>query len=265
MTGPILPKTFAGYLHPLRSRYTQGSDQKTGLSADELKRLKTDIALSKVMTKEEKAQANALADQARQMTQEALKGDGKVDAKELQAMLKLAEHKIDLQPMNQGKAAAQVSFAGQVLDPSQLKTEPFRVAAATSYAPKNNRMEGGTKDSRGKPLAGHTLDQVVAAMKKGNAKANAYVAIAMDPALYNGKGAPMKYGDVFRMPEIEKIKGVSPIYFALVDNGGAFKNTDGTKVDICCDKSYTPDVNQTVSLHKVIHPEGRQLNISDLK
>lgn len=259
--GPILPKTFAGYLHPLRSRYTQGSDQQRGISAAEHKRLRTDIALSKVLSPEQKKEANALAQKARDMTVLAQK-DGKVTDAELQDMLNLAGH--TLSKTQQGSAAAHVSFADDEIAPDALKTEVFKVAAATSYAPLNNKMEGGVKDSMGKPLKGHTLDQYVAAMKSGNAKANAYVAVAMDAALYKGSGAPMKYGDVFRIPEMEAIQGVSPIYFALVDNGGAFKGTAGSKVDICSDKAYTPDVNQSVTLHKVLHPEGRQLNIKDL-
>jgi len=258
-----MPKTFAGYLHPLRSKYTSGSDQKPGLSADEHKQLKTDIALSKVLSKDEKAQANAVANQAREMTQAALK-DGKVSDTELQSMLKLGKHETNLQPLKQGNAAAEISFAGQPLDHSSLKTEFFQMAAGTSYAPISSGVEGGPKDSIGKPLGPHTLDKYVAAMKAGNARPNEYVAVAMDSALYKGAGADMKYGDVFRIPELEKIKGVAPIYFALVDNGGAFKGTSGSKIDICCDKSYTPEVNQSLSLHKVMLPDGAQLNIKDM-
>jgi len=260
---PILPKTFAGYIHPLRSRYTEGSDQKTGMSTSEAKRAKVDVAISPVLNKAQKAEASALVDKAQQMTQTALK-DGVIDAKEKQALLNLGKHDIGFQPLNQGKAAPTIDFAGKKLDHSKLQTRLFRVAAATSYAPKNNAMEGGTKDSIGNPLAPHTLDRYVAAMKNGDASANKYVAIAMDPALYKGGNAPMKYGDVFRMPEIEKVYGVAPIYFALVDNGGAFKNTDGGKVDICCNKSYTSNVNQTVSIHQVFKPDGQQLNAKDL-
>lgn len=259
--GPILPKTFAGYLHPLRSRYTEGSDQQRGLSASEHKKLKTDIALSKVLSPEQKKEANTIAQTARDMTVVAQK-DGKITDTELKDMLNLAGHTVG--KTQQGSAAAQVSFAGDDIAPDKLKTEFFKVAAATSYAPLNTKMEGGVKDSVGKPLKGHTLDQYVKAMKSGNAKANAYVAVAMDSALYKGSGAPMKYGDVFRIPEMEAIQGVSPIYFALVDNGGAFKDTGGSKIDICSDKAYTPNVNQSVTLHKVLHPEGRQLNVSDL-
>ncbi len=262
-TGPILPKTFAGYLHPLNSKYTNGSDNKRGLGANEVKQLKTDIALSKVLNKDEKVQANTIADKARTMTQAALK-DGNVSDTELQSMLKLAQHDTNLQPLKQGNAAAEISFAGETLDHSKLKTEFFKVAAGTSYAPINNKMEGGTKDSIGKPLGPHTLDKYVAAMKAGNAKSNEYVAVALDSALYKGSKAPMKYGDVFRIPEIEKIKGVSPIYFAVVDNGGAFKGTSGAKIDICCDKSETYDVQQSLSLHKVMLPDGDQLNIEDM-
>lgn len=260
---PILPKTFAGYIHPLRSRYTEGSDQKTGLSAAEAKKVKVDIATSSVLSKTQKTEANQLVDKAQLMTQTALK-DGVVDNKEKQALLNLGKHDLNFQVPTHGKAAPKIDFAGQKLDHTKLRSQLFRVAAATSYAPLNNSMEGGSKDSIGKPLAPHTLERYVAAMKNGDASANKYVAIAMDPALYKGGSAPMNYGDVFRMPEIEKVYGVSPIYFALVDNGGAFKNTDGGKVDICCNKSYTSSVNQTVSIHQVLKPDGKPLNIEDL-
>ena len=72
----------------------------------------------------------------------------------------------------------------------------------------------------------------------------------------------MEYGDVFRIPEIEAIYEVAPIYFALVDNGGAFKHTDGTKVDICSQKSYNEKVNQSVSLHQMLKPRWLRFKYS---
>ena len=122
MCSPILPKTFAGYIHPLRSRYTQGSDGQTGLSQNEVTRLRTDIAISKVMTTAEKEQANALVDQAREMT---VAAQGSVGDKTKQAMLDLAKHELDFQPMNKGSAAPAVNFAESTLGPDQLRSRFF--------------------------------------------------------------------------------------------------------------------------------------------
>lgn len=267
MSNPIMPKTFAAYVQPLQARkhYTSGSDGQSGLSAEEAKRVKIDIAISKHLSKDEKAEAVALVDQAREMTVAALKNDGKVDAKERQAMLNLAKHDLPAKGPAQGRATASLDLLG--LGESKPKGAPssefFRVAAGTSYAPKNTRLQGGTKDSIGNPLKPHTLENVLANIKQGKTGPDNYVAIAMDAALYKGKNAPLKYGDVFRIPELEAIYKTSPIYFALVDNGGAFKGTDGGKVDICCEKPYTPSVNQSLSLHKVLGPDGKQVNIED--
>jgi uncharacterized tellurite resistance protein B-like protein len=253
-SSPIMPGSFAAFVHPLQARknYTEGSDGQSGLSAAEAKRVKIDVAISQVLSKDEKAQATALVDKAREMTVSALKNDGKVDSKERQAILNLAHHNL------QGSAKAEVSIFGS--QAQEQKSEFFRTAAGTSYAPKNSGVEGGSKDSLGRSLKPHTLENVLANIKKGKTGTDNYVAVAMDSALYKGKNAQFKYGDVFRIPELEEIYNTSPIFFALVDNGGGFKDTAGSKIDICCDSSHNPKVNQSLSLHKVIGADGKQLN-----
>jgi hypothetical protein len=266
MSNPIMPKSFAAYVNPLQAKkhYTSGSDGQVGLSAAEAKTVRTDIAISNVLTKEQKAAANAQVDKALELTK-AARADGKVTPAEKQKILDLAKHSLDFQPMNQGKAAPSVSFGGKSVDPTQLRSEFFRVAAGTSYAPKNTKLQGGPKDSRGNALGPHTIDKYVAQLKSGGKGPSNYVAIAMDQALYNGKNAPYKYGDVFRIPELEKVYNASPIYFALVDNGGAFKGTDGAKVDICSESERNWKVNQSLSLHSLSKPDGTRLNIKDLE
>ncbi|MGV3524345.1 MAG: hypothetical protein ACO1RX_08975 [Candidatus Sericytochromatia bacterium] len=265
---PIMPKTFAAYVHPLEAKrhYTAGSDGKAGLSSEEAKRVRIDIALSKVLSPEQKEQANAQVDEALRLTRQALAGDGKVDATEKQQMLKLAQHSLELQPL--GKAAPRIDLDGKAggpsLDPTQLRSQFFRMAAGTSYAPKNTSLQGGTKDSAGNPLTPHTLDKYLAQLKSGGQGPSNYVAVALDPALYKGPNAPFKYGDVLRIPELEKAYNAAPIYFAIVDNGGAFRGTDGTKIDICCDSERTWTVNQSLSLHSISKPDGSRLNIRDL-
>ncbi|MGE3724575.1 MAG: hypothetical protein AB7I41_03435 [Candidatus Sericytochromatia bacterium] len=265
-SNPILPKTFAAYVQPLhpRKNYTAGSDGQSGLSTDEAKRVKVDIAISKHLSKDEKAEAVELVDKTREMTVAALKNDGKVDAKECQAMLNLAKHDLPNSPAK-GSATTSLDLTGLSNNKgtSCERSEFFRVAAGTSYAPKNTSLQGGTKDSVGNLLKPHTLENVLANIKKGKTGPDNYVAIAMDSALYQGKNTPLDYGDVFRIPELEAIYKTSPIYFALVDNGGAFKGTGGGKVDICCESSYTPGVNQSLSLHKVLGADGKQLNVGD--
>ncbi|MEZ0371910.1 MAG: hypothetical protein ACAI44_22655 [Candidatus Sericytochromatia bacterium] len=266
-TNPIMPKTFAAFVNPLKEgkNYTEGSDDKAGLSKDEAQIVRNDIQCSKVLTPEQKLEALARVDQALTMTQAAKAGDGKVDGPEMNKMLELACHGIDFQPLNRGSAAPVISLNGQKLPPTGLKSTFFSVAAGTCYAPKNTGVEGGTKDSNGKSLKPYTLDKYVAQLKSGQGGPSDYVAIAMDPTLYKTDGAPFKYGDVFRIPEIEKIKGVAPIYFAVVDNGGAFSGAKGGKVDICCDSQHTEIVNQSLSLHRIFKPDGQALNMNDLK
>jgi hypothetical protein len=250
---PILPKTFAAYVHPLQAKkhYTAGSDGQSGLSAAEVKRIKTDIALSQVLSPEHKQVAAERVDQARLMTIQAME-DGRVDATEQAEILALARHSL-------GQATGSVSLD---LEPAE-GSEFFRVAAGTSYAPHNTRLEGGPLDCRGNPLETHTLEHVLENIRKGRNGPQNYVAVAMDSALFRGKNAPCAYGDLFRIPELEAIYQTTPIYFALVDTGGAFKGTHGAKIDICCQSPNTPRVNQSLSLHRLLGADGRPLNIAD--
>ncbi|MGV8121514.1 MAG: hypothetical protein AB2L14_17280 [Candidatus Xenobiia bacterium LiM19] len=95
-------------------------------------------------------------------------------------------------------------------------------AKGSGYYPNNSAMEGGFKDMKGKKL--HTLQDFL------NGKAP-YVSMAMDKNLY--KKGIVKYGDKFRIPELEKKYG-RPIIFRAVDTGGAFTNKGFNRVDICC-------------------------------
>lgn len=118
-------------------------------------------------------------------------------------------------------------------------------ARGTGYYPFNNRMEGGYKDMKSQPL--HTLQDFL------NGKA-AYVSIALDKDLYEhvilaGRekyrktGDPrykkyltlqpqVRYGDTFRIPELDAKYG-RPIVFKAVDTGGAFTGKGFGRVDIC--------------------------------
>jgi len=266
-TPPIMPNSFAAYIHPLSAKrhYTEGSDGETGLSAAEAKKVKTEIALSKVLSKEQKAGANTLVDKAREMTVSALK-DGKIDAKEKQALLNLAKHEMPPKLPAKGKAVSAIAiegFSGFGKPPTKPNCEFFNIASGTSYSPKNTRMEGGKKDSLGRSLTPHTLENVLENTRKGKNGPDNYVAIAMDQSLFQGKNAPFKYGDIFRIPELEEIFNTPDLYFALVDNGGAFKGTGGAKVDICCNTTHNAKVQQSLSLYKVLHPDGKQMNIQD--
>lgn len=92
---------------------------------------------------------------------------------------------------------------------------------ATGYYPHNSKMEGGFKDKIGKPL--HTLQDFL----NGSAS---YVSIAIDKNLY--KNGTVKYGDNFRIPEMEQKYG-KKIIFKAVDTGGAFTGKDFGRIDIC--------------------------------
>lgn len=264
---PILPKTFAMYVNPLKAgkNYAEGSDGMAGLSDKEAKRIKSDISGSSRLSKEEKADAIARVDKALEMTKAAKANDGKVDAKEMQAMLSLGKHELSLQASTKGAAVPVISLNGAHVSNDQAKGQFFSVAAGTSYAPVHSGVEGGPKDSIGKPLAPHTIDEYVKQMKSGKDVSAKYVAIAMDSALFKQAGAPLKYGDVFRIPELEKIYGVSPINFAVVDTGGAFSGAKGAKVDICSTDRNNPKLQQSLSLYRMTKPDGKPLNIDDLK
>lgn len=266
-SSPIMPKGFAAFVHPLdpKKNYTRGSDGQIGLSANEAKQIRNEIAVSRYLDKDQKVAANERVDKALELTQTARSSkDPAVREKARNDMLALAKHEVGFQPLNQGSAAPRIDL-GEGVDHSQLKTEFFKVAAGTCYAPKNTKMQGGPKDSMGKPLAPHTLEKYLENLKKGDASPGKYVAIAMDVNLYRGKDAPFRYGDVFRIPELEKMHNAAPIYFALVDNGGAFRGTAGSKVDICSESEKNYHLNQSLSLHKVLKPGGEQLNIQDFE
>lgn len=258
---PILPNSFAAFIHPLQAKknHAKGSDGRAGLSAAEAKIVRNDIDSSRVLSKEQKLQAHACVEQA-----VGCSGEGPVDAKAMQKLLDGASHDLSLQPLSQGKAAPVVKLGGQCLAPEKLQSRLFRVAAGTSYAPIHKGVEGGSKDSLGKSLKPHTLEKYVNDLKHGKSVEGKYVGIAIDPALYQNEGSPLKYGDVFRIPEIEKIYNAAPIYFAVVDTGGAFKESKGGKVDICCESNSNEKVNQTLSLHQLLRPDGKPLNVSDL-
>ncbi len=111
------------------------------------------------------------------------------------------------------------SPSSAVSDPPQGTTKG--VAKGTGYYPANNRMEGGFVDKRDTPL--RTLQDYL------DGKAS-YVSIALDKNLY--KNGQVKYGDTFRIPELEKKYG-RKIIFKAVDTGGAFTNKGFGRVDIC--------------------------------
>jgi len=135
--------------------------------------------------------------------------------------LRMSEHSdalndFRMQPADGQKAAGHVNRTGQGGGQVAGKTR------GSGYYPHNSAMEGGYKDMRGKKL--HTLQDFL----KGKSP---YVSIALDKNLY--KKGSVKYGDTFRIPELEKKYG-RPIVFKAVDTGGAFTNKGFSRVDICC-------------------------------
>ncbi|HPZ06608.1 MAG TPA: hypothetical protein PL110_00710 [Candidatus Eremiobacteraeota bacterium] len=102
-----------------------------------------------------------------------------------------------------------------------INGQTMGTAKATGYYPDNSAMEGGFYDMRGKKL--NTLQDFLS----GKAP---YVSIALDKNLY--KSGKIKYGDTFRIPEMEKKYG-KQIIFKAVDTGGAFTNKGFGRVDIC--------------------------------
>lgn len=126
--------------------------------------------------------------------------------------------------------------------PADIKGKVMGVAKGTGYYPYNNAMEGGHYDKRGKKLT--TLQDFL------NGKAS-YVSIALDKNLY--KKGVIKYGDKFRIPELEAKYG-RKIEFRAVDTGGAFTNKNFNRVDICTgSKTHSLDktVNGKLTLIKV--------------
>lgn len=126
-------------------------------------------------------------------------------------------------------------------DPAPPTGKNMGKAEGTGYYPANNAMEGGTNDMKGKKL--NTLQDFLS----GKAP---YVSIALDKNLYS-KGV-VKYGDTFRIPELEKKYG-KPIIFKAVDTGGAFTNKGFGRVDICTGSekdSEDSGVNGSLTLMK---------------
>lgn len=103
----------------------------------------------------------------------------------------------------------------------EIKGKVVGTAKGTGYYPFNSRMEGGYVDKKGHKLC--TLQDFLS----GKAP---YVSIALDKNLY--KKGVIKYGDKFRIPELEKKYG-RKIEFRAVDTGGAFTNKGFGRVDIC--------------------------------
>lgn len=115
------------------------------------------------------------------------------------------------------------------------------VAKGTGYYPANSKMEGGFKDKVGKPL--RTLQDFLDGK-------SSYVSIALDKKLYNS--GQIKYGDSFRIPELEAKYG-RKIVFKAVDTGGAFTDKGFSRVDICTrskEHSLEPTINKKLTLIK---------------
>lgn len=119
-----------------------------------------------------------------------------------------------------------------------------KASVGTGYYPHNSKLEGGYHDMLGKPL--RTLQDFL----DGKAE---YVSIALDKNMYEhyikaqrkkfektgrekyrkymDMQPQVKYGDTFRIPELEKKYG-KVIIFKAVDTGGAFTDKGFSRVDI---------------------------------
>lgn len=117
---------------------------------------------------------------------------------------------------------------------NSIKGKVMGTAEGTGYYPHNSRLEGGYVDKIGKKL--NTLQDFL------SGKAS-YVSIALDKNLY--KKGVIKYGDKFRIPELEKKYG-RQIEFRAVDTGGAFTNKKFNRVDICT-RSEKDSLDKTVN------------------
>jgi hypothetical protein len=134
------------------------------------------------------------------------------------------------------KGIVPISFAGE--PESNLKFTP----EATGYYPDSSKLEGGFHDKMGKKLC--TLQDYL----EGKAP---YVSIALDKNLY--KSGVIRYGDKFRIPELEA-KYHRVIEFRAVDTGGAFTNKKFSRVDICNRSrkdAWDSSVNTNLTLIKV--------------
>lgn len=128
----------------------------------------------------------------------------------------------------------------------------------TGYYPHNNRMEGGFKDMKGKSL--NTLQDFLAGKVP-------YVSIALDENMYEHVIADrrakylqsknpqykkyltmqpqVRYGDTFRIPELEQKYG-RPIVFKAVDTGSAFRDKGFSRVDIA-NRSQKDTLDPTIN------------------
>lgn len=128
--------------------------------------------------------------------------------------------------------------------PAAVKGTVVGTPKGSGYYPHNSKMEGGYNDMLGKPLK--TLQDFL----EGKSK---YVSVALDKNMYEhiikdgreryaktGKAKykkyltmepKIKYGDTFRIPELEKKHG-RQIIFKAVDTGGAFENKGFSRIDI---------------------------------
>jgi hypothetical protein len=117
-------------------------------------------------------------------------------------------------------------------------------AHGTGYFPDDSAMEGGFFDKHGKAL--HTVNDYVAARQQhphDPSRWPPYVSIALDKRLYHN--GTIKYGDTFRIPELERKFGM-PIEFRAVDTGGAFTGKGFSRVDICT-SSRTNSLDATIN------------------
>ncbi|MFN8576185.1 MAG: hypothetical protein U0354_04960 [Candidatus Sericytochromatia bacterium] len=117
---------------------------------------------------------------------------------------------------------------------TDIKGKVMGVAKGTGYYPHNSKLEGGYHDKKGKKL--NTLQDFL------DGKAS-YVSVALDKNLY--KTGVIKYGDKFRIPELEAKYG-RKIEFRAVDTGGAFTNKKFSRIDICTG-------SKSDSLNKVVN------------
>lgn len=95
-------------------------------------------------------------------------------------------------------------------------------AKASWYYPCNDKMEGGTKDRKGRKL--YTVQDY---LQRGAP----YAAVAMDTRAF-------AYWQPIRIPELEQDFGGKKILFRVVDTGGAFRGKGKTRIDIHGDAIY---------------------------
>ena len=124
-------------------------------------------------------------------------------------------------PASGGSSATPAASGSTPGAPTPISGEKKGTAKGTGYYPDSSAMEGGYVDKKGAKLC--TLQDFLA----GKAP---YVSIALDNNLY--KNGQVKYGDTFRIPELEQKYG-KQIIFKAVDTGGAFTGKGFGRVDIC--------------------------------